>query len=76
MFSTKLESHEKESLIKFLCTQGQITIKDGRKVFEFFGDIDLEDKWSAAPLLEKAFMNIQNQLLGIEEEILHKEDFE
>lgn len=67
MFSTKLEPHEKESLIKFLCTQGQITIKNGKKVFEFFGDIDLEDEWSAAPLLEKAFMNLHNQMLGIEE---------
>lgn len=74
MYSTKLEESEKESLIKFLCTQGQIKIKNGRKVFEFFGDIDLENKWSAAPLLEKAFTNIQKQQLGIIEEITNKED--
>ena len=67
MYSTKLELDEKESLIKFLCTKGQIVIKDGRKVFEFFGDIDLEDKWSAARLLEKAFNNLSKQVLGIVE---------
>ena len=56
MNSTKLELDEKEALIKFLCTQGQIKIKNNKKVFEFFRDIDLEDEWSAAPLLEKAFV--------------------
>ena len=78
MYSTKLELDEKESLIKFLCTKGQIVIKDGRKVFEFFGDIDLEDKWSAAGLLEKAVNNISKQVLGIVEKtdlIRNKEDF-
>jgi len=62
---TKLELDEKEELIKYLCTQGQITIKNGKKVFEFYHDINLEDKFSPAFLLEKAFNNIQNQILGI-----------
>lgn len=78
MYSTKLELDEKESLIKFLCAKGQIIIKDGKKVFEFFGDIDLEDDRSAAPLLEKAFNNLNKQRLGIVEKtdlILDEKDF-
>lgn len=78
MYSTKLELDEKEALIKFLCTQGQIKIKNNKKVFEFFRDIDLEDEWSAAPLLEKAFNNLSKQRLGIIEKtdlIKNKKDF-
>ena len=78
MYSTKLELDEKEALIKFLCTQGQIKIKNNKKVFEFFRDIDLEDGWSAAPLLEKAFNNLSKQRLGIIEKtdlIKNKKDF-
>ena len=66
LYNTGLTEQEKESLIIYLCIKGRLVLKDGRHVFEFFGDLDMEDKFSAAPFLEKAFINIQNQVLGIE----------
>lgn len=65
MYTTGLTEQEKESLIKYICTQGRLVIKDGHHVFELFHDLDMEDKFSAAPLLEKAFINIENQIRGI-----------
>lgn len=65
MYTTGLTEQEKESLIKYICTQGKIVTKSGRRVFELFNDLDLEDKFSAAPLLEKAFINIEKQVRGI-----------
>ena len=61
MYNTGLTEQEKESLIKYLCTQGQLILKDGKKVFEFFGDIDVENQFTAGYLLEKALNNIIEQ---------------
>jgi len=66
MLETGLTEKEKESLIKYLCTQGKLVLKDNHKVFEFFGDIDVEGQFTAGYLLEKAFNNIEKQLRGIE----------
>lgn len=66
MYNTSLTEQEKESLIKYICILGSIELKNGHKIFKFYNDeIDLEDKFSAAFLLEKAFNNIKNQQLGV-----------
>ena len=59
LFNTGLTEQEKESLVKYLCTCGELKLlDDGRKVFRFFGDIDVDNQFTAGPLLEKAFNNL------------------
>lgn len=69
MYTTGLTEQEKESLIKYLCTQGRLVIKDdGHKVFEFFNtEIDVESQFTAGHLLAKAMNNIFNQQCGVED---------
>lgn len=66
MFNTGLTEQEKESLVKYLCTQGELKLlDDGRYVFEFFNkQFDCGD-WTAGKYLKKAMMNISNQSRGI-----------
>jgi len=67
MYTTGLTEQEKESLIKYICTQGRLVIKDGHKVFEFFNtELDVESQFTAGHLLAKAMHNIFNQLNGVE----------
>ena len=62
MFKTGLTENEKESLIKWICTQGQIITKNNKKVFEFFDkELDIENQFTPACLLEKALRNILEQ---------------
>ena len=66
MFDTGLTEQEKESLIKYLCTRGHLTIKDGQAVFELDGPIYVDDKFTPGPLLKKAFNNITSQsIIGV-----------
>ena len=66
MFNTGLTEQEKESLVKYLCTCGELKLlDDGRYVFEFFNkQLDVGD-FSAGKYLKKAMMNISNQVCGI-----------
>ena len=65
MLNTGLTEQEKESLIKYICTCGQLKVlDDGRYVFEFFDkQIDVDSDFSAGKYLKKAFINILNQSL-------------
>lgn len=64
MYSTGLNEQEKESLIKYICTKGEVKLKDGKKVFEFYNkEINLEEHFSPAYLLEKALTNIQKEVI-------------
>ena len=68
MFNTGLTEQEKESLIKYICTLGELVIKDdGHKVFEFYNtEIDVESQFTAGHLLAKALHNIFKQMNGLE----------
>lgn len=68
MYTTGLTEQEKESLIKYICTQGRLTTKDdGHKVFEFFNtEIDIESQFTAGHLLAKVMNNIFKQMNGVE----------
>ncbi len=71
MYSTKLTEKEKESLIKWLCTQGELKTEDDGKtfVFEFYNKsftFRADDEFSPARLLGVACVHLQNQRLGIE----------
>lgn len=65
MYNTGLSEQEKESLIKWLVTKGEIKEIDGKKIFCFYDNkLDLEEPFSPSHLLYDAVRNVSNQVVG------------
>lgn len=62
MYNTGLNEKEKEQLIIWLLTKGEMKIKDDKIVFHFYdNDLDLSNPFDSSAYLKKAFTNIINQ---------------
>jgi hypothetical protein len=76
LFGTGLNEQEKESLIKFIVTQGVLALdEEGNKVFVLNQPLQIDNKFTPAFLIEKVFNNIQKEV-AIKIFNIDKEDFE